>query len=394
MKFSILVIVSFLSFTNVFAQADSTVLTNSSERMIANVKSRLTIGGYTQIDYNQPTGGGTYHNGTLDVHRMVLLFGYKFNDRAQFISEIELEHVKEVFVEQAFLNYRILPWLNFRGGLMLIPMGIVNEYHEPPTYNGVERPNVDNKIVPTTWREIGAGFNGAFNDISLKYQIYLVNGFKSYDGTSYLNGSNGLRNGRQKGVESFMSTPNLSAKIDYFGFPGLKIGLSGYFGNTQSTLYNNLKKENIAGKARADSSVVGVTMLGLDARYAKKGWEFRAQYIMTYIQNSTQYNKFSGKDLGSQLAGWYVEAGYNLFQSKPEIHSQLIPFIRYEQYDTHTKTEGNLARNKANDKSEITAGIGWKITPELVLKSDYQWRKSAAESSYSGQFNFGIGLMF
>ena len=394
MRLSILVIASLLSFSSVFGQEKSIELKNSSERMMENEKSRLTIGGYAQLDFNQPTGGGVYHNGTLDVHRMVLLFGYKFNDRAQFISEIELEHINEVTVEQAFLNYRILPWLNFRGGLMLIPMGIVNEYHEPPTYNGVERPNVDNKIVPTTWRELGAGFTGVLNSASLKYQIYLVNGFKSYDGATYLNGSNGLRNGRQKGIESFMSTPNLATKIDYFGLPGLKLGLSGYFGNTQSTLYNNLKKDNVAEKAKADSSVVGVKMFGFDSRYSKKGWEFRAQYVMTYIQNSAQYNKFSGKDLGSQLSGWYVEAGYNLFQSKPEIHSQLVPFVRYEQYDTHQKTTENLLRNKANDKTEITTGIGWRITPELVLKSDYQWRKSAANSDYSGQFNLGIGLMF
>ena len=394
MKLSILIVAFLFLFTPVIAQDVPTGLTNSSDRMMANEKSRLTIGGYAQIDFNQPTGGGAFHNGTLDVHRMVLLFGYKFNDRAQFISEIEFEHVNEVLVEQAFLNYRILPWLNFRGGLMLIPMGIVNEYHEPPTYNGVERPNVDNKIVPTTWRELGAGISGTLNSASLKYQFYLVNGFKSYDGATYLNGSNGLRNGRQKGVESFMSTPNLATKIDYFGLPGLKLGISGYFGNTQSTLYNNLDKDNVAGLAKADSSVVGVTMIGIDSRYAKKGWEFRAQYIVTSIQNSAQYNKFSGKDLGSRLSGWYVEGGYNLFQSNSEIHSALVPFVRYEQYDTHEKVEGNISRNTAYDKTEITAGIGWRVTPELVFKGDYQWRRSEAVTDFSGQLNLGIGIMF
>jgi len=221
-----------------------------------------------------------------------------------------------------------------------------------------------------------------------------VNGFKSYAGVTYLNGTNGLRNGRQKGIESFMSTPNLTTKIEYFGLPGLKVGLSGYFGNTQSTLYNNLDKENAAGKAKADSSVVGVTMLGVDARYAKKGLEFRAQYVMTYIENSAQYNIFSKNDLGSQLSGWYVEAGYNLFQTKSEIRSQLVPFVRYEQYDTHDKTAGNLLRNSTYEKTEITAGIGWRITHELALKGDYQWRKSAADSRYSGQINLGIGIMF
>jgi hypothetical protein len=388
-----LFLASFFSFSDGFGQEESTGLKHSLDGKM-NGKSNLTIGGYTQIDFNQPTGGKAYHNGTLDVHRMVLLFGYQFNERAQFISEIELEHIHEVSVEQAYLNYRILPWLNFKGGLMLIPMGIINEYHEPPTFNGVERPNVDNKIVPTTWRELGAGFTGVISRASLKYQIYLINGFKSYNGVSYLNGINGLRNGRQKGIESFMSTPNLATKVEYYGFSGFKIGLSSYVGKSQSSLYNNLIKNNAAGVAKADSSVVGIKMMGIDTRFAKKGWEFRGQYIVTLINNSVGYNKFSKSDLGSQLSGWYVEAAYNLFQSIPQIRSQLVPFVRYEKYDTHHKTEGNLVRNKTFEKSEITTGIGWRITSQLVVKGDFLWSKSAAETSYNGQLNLGIGMMF
>jgi len=91
------------------------------------------------------------------VHRLVIFIGHKFNDKLSFFSEIELEHVKEIYVEQAFLEYKLTSWMNLRGGLVLIPMGIVNEYHEPPTFNGVERPNLDKYIVPTTWREIGLG---------------------------------------------------------------------------------------------------------------------------------------------------------------------------------------------------------------------------------------------
>ena len=108
--------------------------TNTAGRMMQD-EDRLTIGGYGQIDYNQLLDNGSYNNGGLDVHRLVLMFGYKFNAKTQFITEIEVEHVKEIYVEQAFLQYEILPWLKLRGGLMLIPMGIINEYHEPSTFN-------------------------------------------------------------------------------------------------------------------------------------------------------------------------------------------------------------------------------------------------------------------
>ena len=98
--------------------------------------------------------------------------------------------------EQAFLQYKINNFINFRGGLILIPMGIINEYHEPVAFYGVERPFVDNNITPTTWREVGFGVNGNILNASLKYQAYLVNGFSSYDGEGLLRGSDGLRRGR------------------------------------------------------------------------------------------------------------------------------------------------------------------------------------------------------
>ena len=99
---------------------------NMADKLLAT-DGKLSIGGYAQIDYNQPFSSDRRYNGVLDVHRLVMLFGYNFDARTQFITEIEYEHVNELYIEQAFLQYRILPWLNFRGGLMLIPMGIMNE---------------------------------------------------------------------------------------------------------------------------------------------------------------------------------------------------------------------------------------------------------------------------
>ena len=148
---------------------------NAAQSILSgNFGKKVTLGGYGEITYNQPEA----LNGELDVQRLVLLVGYKFNDKAQFVTEIEFEHVNEVYVEQAFVNYSIGDNTSLRGGLMLVPMGIVNEYHEPTTFNGTERPSIDNVIVPTTWREIGVGVTGRFPEISLGYQAYVFNGFK------------------------------------------------------------------------------------------------------------------------------------------------------------------------------------------------------------------------
>ncbi len=366
---------------------------NTAGTMMENEEA-LSIGGYGQIDYNQPVGSGAYQNGGLDVHRMVLMFGYKFNSRTQFVSEIEFEHVREVFVEQAFLQYQISPWLKFRGGLMLIPMGIINEYHEPSTFNGVERPNLDNIIVPTTWREIGAGFTGTFPVAALSYQVYLVNGFNGYDGAPRLSGASGFRKGRQRGAESFISTPNVAMRVNYFGIRGLQLGLSGYAGNTQSTLYDGVDKDDAALIATADSSVVGLAMLGADARYLHGGLQLRAQFNYGLVSNSSAYNEFTGSDMGSAIAGWYGEVAYNLLYSLEQFNSELIPFVRFEQYNTHASVEAGLAADPSFQRSDLTIGLGWKMAKGAMLKADYQIFNSKGSDDALRQFNAGIAVWF
>ncbi len=366
---------------------------NTAERMMQE-EDRLTIGGYGQIDYNQPLSGGTFQNGNLDVHRLVLMFGYKFSEKTRFVTEVEFEHVKEVFVEQAFLQHEITPWLKFRAGLMLVPMGIINEYHEPSTFNGVERPNLDNNLVPSTWREIGAGFTGVFPSASISYQLYVMNGFNGYDGAPHLSGLNGFRKGRQKGAESFMSSPNLTFKINYFGIKGLQLGLSAYGGKSQSTLYKGIEKNDGAAVATADSSVVGLTMVGVDARYTLGGLSLRGQFNYGIISNSVQYNEFAVSDLGSAMAGWYVEVAYNVLHSVEHFSTQLIPFIRFEQYNNHASVEQGTTLDPSLDRTDITFGLGWKLTRGAMLKADYQIFTNEGSGDSKQQFNMGVALWF
>jgi hypothetical protein len=383
-----IIFVSLLVSAFMFSQTVSqdTIATKNQQQNAAQnilngtLKKGNTIGGYAQVDYNQPESV----NGKLDVHRMVMLLGYKFNDKVQFVTEIEYEHVKEVFVEQAFLQYSLNGNLNIRGGLMLVPMGIVNEYHEPTTFNGVERPNVDKSIVPTTWREIGIGVSGRLDDASLRYQAYIYNGFTSVNGTKVLGGKNGLRNGRQKGAESTVSSPNFSTKLDYYGILGLRLGVSGYFGRTQS-------EDELDDVDGAD---VGVTMFGLDARYTKKRFSARGQYIHAVLSDTKDYNILNDANLGSELKGWYAEVAYNLLPLSKE--EKLDVFARYEQYDTHAATkDAGIARNLGYNRNEWTAGLSYHVALGAVVKLDYQFLDNAIEGNDSkGQLNLGFGVWF
>ncbi len=359
---------------------------NAAQRLLSgNYGSAVTIGAYGEMLYMQPEND----NGTLDVQRLVLLLGYAFNDKVQFVTEVEFEHVEEVFVEQAFVNYNVANNVNLRGGLMLVPMGIVNEFHEPTTFNGVVRPVTDNVIVPSTWRELGVGVSGRLNAISLGYQAYVFNGFKSTidDGsggvTGFLKGSNGLRGGRQKGIKSTINSPTLATKFDYYGIPGLRLGFSTYFGQTQAAD----EVENLAG------ANIGIAMLGLDARYAYQRFTARGQFIRATLNDTDKYNALTGSDLGSTLQGWYIEGAYNLLPSHK--NQKLFVFTRYEMYDTHATTAGSLQQNMAYDRTDITTGLSYHIAPGVVVKGDYQFKSNALQGSeVKDQLNFGIGVWF
>lgn len=359
---------------------------NAAQRLLSgNYASTVTIGAYGEMLYNQPDGD----NGELDVQRLVLLLGYRFNDKTQFVTEIEMEHVEEIFVEQAFVNYNVADNVNLRGGLMLVPMGIVNEFHEPTTFNGTERPAMDNAIVPTTWRELGVGVSGRFNDISLGYQAYVFNGFKSTvaDGeggvSGFLKGSDGLRGGRQKGIKSTVDSPTLSTKLDYYGIPGLRLGFSTYFGKTQAA-------DDVE---TIDGANIGISMIGFDARYAYQRFTARGQFIHASLSDTEDYNALTGRDLGSALQGWYIEGAFNLLPTNNK--QKLFAFARYEMYDTHASTAGTLVENEAYDRTDVTTGLTYHIAPGVVLKGDYQFRSNALEDGdVQDRLNFGIGVWF
>jgi len=376
----------------------STIYLNSAEALL-NSNNRLGIGGYGEVHYNQPLSGEQKDLGTLDVHRMVMFLGYNFSGKTQFVSETEVEYAKEIWIEQAFLQHKINSYINFRAGLLLVPMGIINEYHEPVTFNGVERPVTDNRLGLSTWREAGAGITGTILPVSMKYQLYAVSGLNGYDTKAVFNGANGLREGRQKGSKAYVSSPAFTGKIEYFGIRNLNIGLSAYAGQSQSRLYEKLPDDNAALKEKADSSSVEIAMAGADARFEYAGFVLRGQFYYVSLSNTTEYNRFTriagvNNDLGKSMTGYYAEAGYDVFRLFSNIDKQLIPFIRYEFYNTHNTVSGFQSSNPAYKNTIITTGLTLKLNEKAVLKTDMQFVGSAAAEKCNKTFSAGIGVTF
>ena len=207
---------------------------------IYRTEKGVSIGGYGEMLYEgfaseDDSGMPVDKSDRLDFLRAVMYLGYKFNDRILFNSEIEYEHAStgksgEVSVEFAYLDFMFRDSINARVGLVLIPMGFINELHEPPIFLGARRPDIERRLIPTTWRENGAGVFGDAGPVS--YRAYVVTGFDGagIDETGFT--ANGLRGGRQSGSKSLAEDFAFVARVDWEITPGLTLGSSFYTGNS------------------------------------------------------------------------------------------------------------------------------------------------------------------
>jgi len=357
-----------------------------------NAENKLYIKLYGHIDYNQKLEPGIRNAGKMDVHRLVTLFGYQFGRNTQFVSEIEVEHVKEIFVEQAFVKHRLSRGINLKAGLLLVPMGFVNEMHEPTFFYSVERPLMDKLIIPTTWREIGLGITGLLTQHSLKYQLYLINSPLGYDGEAKVSGKSGIRSARQKGAESVISTfPGVSFQVEYFGVANMKVGLSGYHGKTNTTLYNEFPAITPENTMVVDSSTVTMSMATLHASYSSGPWTMRGQYTLAGYGNTAAYNNFSQSDVPEIMHGYYVLAAYDFAKSD---NITVSPFIRFSQLDNHLVVNETIARDAGLKKTITTIGMNYKPHPGVVFKADYQFYNIGGDASDYNQFNAGVGVWF
>jgi len=350
----------------------------------AQVEPRTTVGGYGELHYNEPEGSAL---GQLDFHRFVLYVGHVFNDKLSFTSEIEIEHTLveagtdrggELSLEQAFLDYRIRPPLGIRAGILLPPVGLINLHHEPPTFNGVERPSVDHVIIPTTWREAGVGIYGTPTE-QLDYQFYVLAGFDA----AGFDARNGLRGGRQKAFMSNAANPSLTGRLDFSPEIGLQLGASFFIGNSS------------AGNDSIGNPVV--SLWSGDARYTLDDLSLRGVAVVATINDADKINAKFGRNVADRIYGYYVEAAYNILSPLcPESEQQVNLFARYEKYDTQAATTG-FPRLVQYNRNDVVLGITYKPTHNTAFKFDYTFFNNELNTdtfANAKQLNLGIGYYF
>ena len=193
------------------------------------LKEGFAIGGYGELHYNNlDAEDERFDQDEIDFHRFVLFFSYDFSERLRFVSELELEHSVagedqegEIELEQAYIEYDFSERSSGRAGLFLLPIGILNETHEPNTFYGVERNAVENVIIPTTWWVGGIGFTHRMES-GLSFDLAIHEGLKL--GISQSTSETRIRSGRQKTSEADASDFAYTASVRYTGIPGLRLG--------------------------------------------------------------------------------------------------------------------------------------------------------------------------
>ena len=344
------------------------------------------ISGYMEMHLNAPLDRED-GDATLDFHRFVLLFTHSFSDRLRFVGELELEHAfvegleeaGELELEQAYIDVLLRPSFNLRAGMLLVPVGIINERHEPPVFYGVERPFVDTVIVPTTWFDVGAGAHGRIAP-GLSYRAYVM---APLDATEF-SADEGLRGGIQKGSNANVRNVALTGRVEYTRIQGLTIGVSGWRGDTGFNV------------PRLDPSV-GV--FEFDGRYRVGGFEARGQFARVFIGDAARLNDALTLQIGvapniaRQLQGFYLEGSY-LFPLRRWQHEVGV-FARFEDFDTQFRMPDDTVPIPEFNRRAFVTGASYYLDPDVAIKFDYTHQQSAGTLRRAPRtINVGLGWWF
>jgi len=334
------------------------------------------VGGYGELTLNAPSNGPAI----VDLRRFVLFVGHNFTDRIRFYSEVEVEHAVssaddagEVEIEQAYVDGLVSRRLNLRAGLILMPVGIINIYHEPPTFNGVDRPLVDTLIIPSTWREPGFGIFGELTT-GLSYQLYLVNGFNANGFTAEAAVADGHQEGMLAAARDFGGV----GRLTYEPMLATIFGLSGYFATSGNSL-------------RSTVGNVPVGMVEVDARTRYQGFTARAEFAMLFIGQTAALNTAleaaeptTSLPVAKRSQGGYVEAGYDVMRLiAPTIDSSVTLFGRYDYVNTQASVVAPRVADDTLIRHIFTAGLVYRPIPHIALKGDYRRHWFGAGPGYN-----------
>lgn len=408
----------------VFTKADSVALTKTKAKV--SLWDRLHVGGYGEVamsrnfysdNYLRYSEPGRYNgsHGRFDLPHVVIYLGYDFGRGWSFASEIEFEHGGtesaieieteeageyeneierggEVALEQFYIQKEFFPQLKLRAGMQVVPVGATNAHHEPNQFFGVYRPEGENTILPCTWHEVSLSLSGRAGKWT--YTAMFMPGLDSE------------RFGNQSWIHDGSASPfefkiannyAFAGRIDNYSVKGLRLGLSGYVGNSfRNTLYptDSEKNKGIRGT---------VSILSFDFKYEGHGFLARGNVDWGHLGDAAHISRFNiamsknstskRQEVASDVVIAGVEAGYDFFSLIPKLARQkLYVFGRYDYYDSMAKMESGTALQWCR-RNKVSAGINWMPIPQIVVKADYTYGILDKKYNNEGAINLGIAYV-
>ncbi len=344
--------------------------------------------GYGEVNYNHPVRNA--RGAQTDLRRAVIGIQHRFDDKTKVVAEYEWEHAiasaedsGEAAIEQMYVEREFNGGLRGKAGLFLMPVGLLNQSHEPTAYYGVERNFVETAIIPTTWREAGVGLSGEFGD-GFAWDAGLTTGFDltKWDPASDEGRESPLGAIHQEGQLAKSRDLSLHGALNWRGYPGLLVGGSVFTGK--------------AGHATTDFAAndARVTLAELHTRYTPGAWDLSALWAYGRISNTDALNAtFVGNPtpVPSSFAGWYLQAAYKLWEGGDYAFS---PFARFESFDTartYARLPAGLGVPTGPYERVATVGANLMVAQGVVLKADYQ--KFRQDKSLD-RVNLGVGFSY
>ena len=367
------------------AASATPVATAPAQGLGQSLEPSTVLTSYGEINYNRPLHDTK--NTVADVRRFVLGYQHRFDEKTKVVTELEVEHAVssagdkgEVEVEQAFIERQLAPQWAVRGGLFLIPAGLLNENHEPTAYYGVERNFVETAIIPSTWREGGVQVVGAF-DNGLTAQFGVTTGFDltKWDATSTEGAESPLGSIHQELSLAKARDLSVFGALNWRGVPGLLLGGSVFTGGATH------------GQA---SDSARVTLWDLHGRYTPGRWDLAAVYSRGTISNTAVFNAplVGGTTLiPKSFDGWYAQAAYKVWTTPT---TRFSPFVRWEEFNTarsFASLGAGLTPAAARTQGVATVGANFAVGGSIVLKADYQRFRDNRDAD---RFDLGLGWSF
>jgi hypothetical protein len=390
-------------------QAQKLITSEDSLNRGAN-NTKTVISGYGSAFYQR---NFDQHQSVVTVDRAVLFVGHKFNEKISLFTELEVEHAivagtnsdehtsgqGDVSMEQAFLKFNLNSHQYIIAGLFTPRIGITNENHLPVNFNGVERPLVEQLIIPTTWREIGVGFYGSLDRLPLNYSIAIVNGLNSAN----FQHDTGIGEGEGLGSDASANNLAITASLQYH-ISDFKFQVSGYAGGTVGLSPRGSDSLGLNSGAFGTPLYLGEA----DMQYANNG--IGIKILATYVSypDADKLNAAYAKNTPSAMYGAYAELGYDWLYKKHG-EPQFITFARCEMLDMNSSIPSNGIYDGTQKQTHIIAGINYLPIPNITVKADVRLLHTGPQNSalvinpppnalpykQNNQFlNIGIGYSF